>query len=414
MLRTQVRQGQSIEAGGLARKRVLLFYATAYLLFGAAGLRMAADYWETPFRLYIFGLLAVYLLLLSTERFLSNRWPAYHFVYYPLQVLVVLALSRAEPSYDYYGNLFLGLFLQTIWFAPKKWAPVWIGLFTVCIIGSEIVLFGLADGLPYVLTYVGGGFFISILAVSVDRAEQARAESQALLAELQVANRMLKEYADQVEELATVQERNRLARELHDSVTQTIFSMTLTAQSALILIDRDPGRVKEQLGHLKELSKSALAEMRGLIQQLHPRTVAEKGLAAALQELAAEKKEKDGLAVEVQVWCTEGAPPRLPAESEESLFRVIQEALNNVVKHAQTDSATVTLDLRASPASLTIEDRGTGFDPGRLGSAPGHLGLTSMEERVRALGGRLRIESRPGAGTRIRIEGLRLEEWEHA
>ena len=122
--------------------------------------------------------------------------------------------------------------------------------------------------------------------------KSAQAKSQALLIELQAAHHQLQEYASQVEELSAAQERNRLARELHDSVTQTIFSMTLTAQSALILVDRDPARVKEQLVHLQALAKNALAEMRSLIQQLRPRSLAEEGLAAALRRHAVERKKK--------------------------------------------------------------------------------------------------------------------------
>ena len=117
--------------------------------------------------------------------------------------------------------------------------------------------------------------------------------------------------------------------------------------------------------------------------------------------------------MEVKILSDEDPPPRLPIKVEECLFRVVQEALNNVVKHAQTDRATVTLDYRSDPARVLIEDQGAGFDA-RIKGVPGHYGLAGMEERVRSIGARLVIESQPGSGTCVRVEDLRKEELEHA
>ncbi|MBE0698744.1 MAG: sensor histidine kinase, partial [Anaerolineaceae bacterium] len=208
-------------------------------------------------------------------------------------------------------------------------------------------------------------------------------------------------------------ERNRLARELHDSVTQTIFSMTLTAQSTRILLDRDPTRVAAQLDHLQSLAQSALAEMRSLIQQ-RPRSIAEEGLVEALRRHAAERSAQDGLQVDLRITGNQ----RLPISTEEALFRIIQEALNNIAKHASTNNATVTLCLEKNPVWAAIDDQGIGFNPALIcqketvgGST--HLGLSGMAERVAALGGKLVIESNPGAGTHIRVENIQVEEKEH-
>jgi signal transduction histidine kinase len=235
-------------------------------------------------------------------------------------------------------------------------------------------------------------------------AENARQESQSLLGELQEAHRDLQAYAARVQELAAAEERNRLARELHDSVTQTIFSLTLTAESTRILLERDPTKAAAQLDRMQELAQSALAEMRSLISHLRPKTVAEEGLILALRRHVAERKKQDGLTVALDLEGYEEEGRRLPPEAEEALFRIVQEALNNVVKHAQTDQAGVRLRLREKTVSLLIEDQGVGFDPARASSGTSHLGLTSMRERVKALGGALRIESEPQAGTRIEVE----------
>jgi len=194
-------------------------------------------------------------------------------------------------------------------------------------------------------------------------AEAARQESQKLLTELQEAHRQLQAYAAQAEELAATKERNHLARELHDSVTQTIFSITLTAKSAGILLERDPAQAASQLEHLHELAQGALAEMRALIFELRPPAVEEEGLVSALRKHVAALKSRDGLTVELNV---EGEQ-RLSGDQERRLFRIVQEALNNVVKYAQTDKAMVTLTMENGRVWLLIEDEGIGFDPATTG-----------------------------------------------
>jgi signal transduction histidine kinase len=266
-------------------------------------------------------------------------------------------------------------------------------------------------GLPLVLINAVAYFFVGSYVAVIRQletarreAETARQESQTLLAELQETHRELQVYAAQAEELAAAEERNRLARELHDSVTQTIFSMTLTAESTRILLERDPTRVAAQLDRLLELAQSALAEMRSLISHLRPKTVAEEGLVHALRRHVAERGDRDGLTVALNLEGFEEADRRLSPETEEALFRIVQEALNNVVKHAHTDQAEIRLRLSDELASLLVEDFGVGFDPTHLRSGASHLGLTSMRERVKALGGRLEIESQAGVGTRITVE----------
>ena len=222
---------------------------------------------------------------------------------------------------------------------------------------------------------------------------------QARLEELQEAHIQLREYATQAGELAIVQERNRLARELHDSVTQTIFSMTLTTEAAHILLRRDPTQAASHLDRLQQLAQGALNEMRSLIQQLRLSPVQDQGLVMALRTHLGNLESTDGLKVEFQV---EGEG-RLPQEHEEGLFRITQEALNNVNKHAQTDRAAITLRIMSDRTSLLIEDKGVGFDTASQSPAGEGFGLTSMRERVEILGGDLEIRSSPGEGTTILV-----------
>ena len=227
----------------------------------------------------------------------------------------------------------------------------------------------LSVGLPLILVYASGYFFFGAFAIGTAQAETARRESQELLANLQDAHEQLREYAAQAEETAAAQERNRLALELHDSVTQAIFSMTLTADAARIQLDRDPKEVTAQLERLQDLARGALGEMRSLIQELRLTSVSGEGLVPALQQHLESLKNRTGLTVELRA---EGQE-RLPSDLEEALFRVIQEALNNVSKHAQTDRADVLIRMEPGEVSLLVEDLGKGFDPSRVGSSTNNI-----------------------------------------
>jgi signal transduction histidine kinase len=197
-----------------------------------------------------------------------------------------------------------------------------------------------------------------------------------------------------------IAERNRLARNLHDSVSQTVFSMTLTAEAARILFDRDVSRAVAELDKLQVLAKSALVEMRSLVFELRPTAVTEKGLILALRHHLVTLDRQHSLVVSLQV---EGEPQLTDLEAQR-LFRVIQEALNNVVKHARTDRASVALESRDGHVLARIEDDGQGFTPATVSSGGHGIGLSTMRERVEMMGGTLVIDSSPGAGTRVTVD----------
>ncbi|MEM7112495.1 MAG: GAF domain-containing sensor histidine kinase [Chloroflexota bacterium] len=204
---------------------------------------------------------------------------------------------------------------------------------------------------------------------------------------------------DRSRSLAIVEERNRLARELHDSVTQTIFSMTLASASARILLERDPSRVLARLDRLHDLAQGALKEIRSLIYQLRPVSVADAGFLPALAQHIDERQRRDGLQVTLHMV----GKGELPPDWEAALFRIVQEALNNVVKHAQTNEATISLNLKGDIVSLRIEDRGLGFTADPVNQQLMGLGLTSMRERAELIGGTLALQSAPSEGTMIEV-----------
>jgi len=200
-------------------------------------------------------------------------------------------------------------------------------------------------------------------------------------------------------ELSVVEERTRLARELHDSVSQTLFSMSLVADAAAALVERDPAKAKAQLEGLRDMARAATQEMRSLIFELRPADLDAEGLVATL------RKHVDVLrsvhAAEIDF--TENGYQSLEPAVEREIYRVAQEAIGNALKHAKAGRIRVELGLANGTANLTIADDGTGFDPDAPQARATRLGITSMEERAEAIGGRLRIESGP-KGTRVRLE----------
>ncbi len=197
--------------------------------------------------------------------------------------------------------------------------------------------------------------------------------------------------------LAVVDERNRLARELHDSVTQSLFSMSLIARALPDLLDRDTRRARERIDRLSELANGALAEMRSLIFELRPAALEQEGLAAAITKYAAAFESREGIKVQLNVV----RERRLPLDQEEALFRIAQEALNNVAKHAQATAVAVELDFDDGCTTLRVRDNGVGFDPNAQPAGRRGFGMTSMRERATLAGATLRVESAPGAGTEV-------------
>ena len=201
-------------------------------------------------------------------------------------------------------------------------------------------------------------------------------------------------------ELSIVEERNRLARELHDAVSQKLFGVVLTAESAATLLDRDPDAAREQLTRLGGLAREAQEELRALIDELRPPSLATEGLATALRKHVAVLRRVFGVDVGLRV----AGAPRLDPEAEGEVFRIAQEALQNAVRHSHAERVEVRLEADNGRVDLAVADDGIGFEAANPELRGRRLGLTSMEERARAVGGVLTIESEPGAGTTVRLE----------
>ena len=202
---------------------------------------------------------------------------------------------------------------------------------------------------------------------------------------------------------ATAEERTRLARELHDSLAQSLTAITLQLETADALLERTPERAQGKVREALRLTREALQETRGVVHDLRAGALQGRRLPQALRELGAAYSRN--YPVKVNVSCY-GVATRLTPHLEAGLFRVAQEALNNIVKHARARRAWVELDVTRDSVELSVKDDGRGFEPERLPelALTGEgFGLTGMRERAKLLGGTLRLETAPGRGTRVEV-----------
>jgi signal transduction histidine kinase len=209
-------------------------------------------------------------LLYSIEPWLSKRFLWYQHAYFPFQTAVVITISKTRPFLDFHTVLYFPLCIQVFRTFSRQVAMGWT-VFFVSLLGATLLIgMGLLEGLALILLDLATGTFLISYDFLYSRTQSDQAKSQRLLANLQSAHHTLQDYAAQAEDLAAARERNRLARELHDSVSQVIFSIALTSQSARLLLERDPTRVPGEIQRLQDMTSSALDQLRSLIAELHP------------------------------------------------------------------------------------------------------------------------------------------------
>lgn len=255
--------------GKAPRNRAI--YLVGYIIFGVVAFReltFEPGEWNP---LPAAALLAASLLLMTSDPWLFRRFPRYPYLYFPLQAGLIQALGLLPPYQDIWGVLYVFISVQAVYYLSLPAALAWGGFCAASTLLTLMATQGEVYGLGLGLSYLAGAALVVSYELLYGQAESARQESQALLAELQSAHQRLQAYAAQVETLAAAQERDRLAQALHDSVSQTLFGITLTAQAARLLLDKDPARVPGQLERLQEMTGSALGQMRSLIAQWRPR-----------------------------------------------------------------------------------------------------------------------------------------------
>lgn len=300
---------------------------------------------------------------------LYPRFPSIMLIY----LLLIIALAGIRGSYA----AFLAVLLSSLSF------HFFLAPLSNLVSFPEQPVDDLLD--PWVFLAVGitAGQVIAALRRSAERAR--RREQEVLL------------FTKQAQELTAFQERQRLARELHDSVSQTLYGINLGARTALEALESDPQEAIAPMQYVVALTEESLAEMRMLIFELRPESLATDGIVAALNRQITVLRTRNKLLVEAEL----GEEPTLPLEHKYALYRIAQEALHNVVKHAAASMVTLRLLRRDSELILEVYDDGKGFDT--AAPFPGHLGLQSIQERADQLGGTCTIESELARGTRLWI-----------
>lgn len=200
------------------------------------------------------------------------------------------------------------------------------------------------------------------------------------------------------DELARMEERNRLARDLHDTIKQQTYATRMQLSAAKNLIEANPKAATEHIEDALQLNRETQQELKLIIDELRPAALAGKGLAQALMEYTARWQEHTGIQVNTAIH----GERSLPLEIEQALYRVLQEALSNVARHAEADTVDLVLNLDTSAVTLTIADNGRGFEPEAVSSSS--FGLAGMQQRLNEVHGRLIIESAPEAGSKISAE----------
>jgi signal transduction histidine kinase len=241
-----------------------------YLAFAAVVARTLTLEEIRPLLTRYLGLEMLYVVLF-TALFLAPKLPGWLLhLYFVLQSALVLLILSLRPEFDFVVVLFVLLSYQASLFFIGRMRWIWVGGFVLLTAGSLIFYLGFLRGLALALTTMAAEIVIPAYLMVNEEAETARAKSQVMLGELEDSRQQLQLSADRAEELAAMQERNRLARELHDTVSQYLFSISLTTRSAQMLLKKDPARVPEQLVRLQEMTGNALSQLRALISQMRP------------------------------------------------------------------------------------------------------------------------------------------------
>jgi signal transduction histidine kinase len=278
---------------------------------------------------------------------------------------------------------------------PTRLAIAWIAVFVVGVGAFCIGRWGIPGGLVTTIVYAAGYSFLAVFVDALQRADAARRESQRLLDELREAHSTLQDYAVRVEELAVVEERSRLAREMHDTIGHRLTVASVQLEGAQRLIAHDPERAAQMVITVREQVREALAELRSTVAALRKPIEADLRLRSALQRLVDHFETATSLTVH---WIWPDELPPLPDAYRLALFRAAQEALTNIQRHAGATQVWLVLTTHDDAVTLLISDDGKGV---RLGAGQVGFGLRGLRERATQLGGEVHVEPRRGGGTQL-------------
>ncbi len=383
------------------RRHTLLFLMISYALWASVTLRWIMEFIEQahPLTALVSGILLGYGLLLGVEPLITHQSAWRGHIYLLIQLVLIIVALLLYFELDFFAILLMPLAGQATFIFPRRTAALWGVIFLAANLLGQIHQFGWPGGLPFMFLYAAGILFVVAFSLITLGANKSRRRSETLLSELQTAHKLLQSFAGQAEALAIAQERNRLARELHDSVAQTLYGLTLQAEAAARkLAAGQLDKVADDLTFFRDSAQHTLQETRLLIFELRPPILDEVGLMAALQTRLDAVESRSGLVYQLDF----AELDQLPSNLETGLYRITQEALNNILKHAQARQVTISLTQNGARIRLKIRDDGCGFDP--TAKRQKGYGLQSMRERAEQIGGTFILQSKPQDGTTIIVE----------
>jgi NarL family two-component system sensor histidine kinase YdfH len=394
------------EAADLARP----FFLVLYLVLGGGYVAalVADPSLRQPARLVLLTALVVGhgVLYWISEPYAGRRrwWPAY----FPVQIALIFGIGLMIPGHWLLIALTMALVGQAagaLWPELRLIAVIAV-ICCALLIVNLILAWGTEAAVQFLPVLALILAFVLVYVVLYGRQAQARQHAQDLLRELETTHRQLRTYAERVEELTISRERERMARELHDTLAQGLAGLILQLEAADGHLEQgDSAAAQVVVQQAMRRARTALDEARRAIQALRAATLEERSLVDALGREVEQFAERTGTRAVLDIGAR---PPEVSAETAQDILRIVQESLSNVARHAEADHVLVRLAGTAEVLHVLVRDDGVGFDPADAADRPGCLGLAGMRERAQHMGGSLTVESKQGRGTTVelRIGGI--------
>ena len=374
---------------------VVVVIAVLYVLalFTSADLR-------TPQRFIPFTFLIIVHAALHLASPRIARGPRDRVIYFLLQGAFAFVLPLVAQGAHIVMGLYMALVGEAVGFLRKSAVTAIIILIYFALAVSDLLLLSESNSLTtWALLALPTSVFVIVYVVLYDRQAQARTRAQALFTELETANRQLSEYAARVEDLTLANERQRMARELHDTLAQGLAGVILQLEAANNhLTNGRTDRAQTILQQAMTRARATLADARRAIDDLRAGQTVPGDLDEALSEQVAHFTDATGIPCALEI----ALPSELPDAVKEHTLRAVTEGLTNIARHAQAQHAWVNVRTANGDLIVELRDDGRGFDPAAI--PPGHYGLLGMRERARLASGGLEITSAPGAGTTLRLQ----------
>lgn len=381
-------------------RQLFLLNLTAYLTVAGAAVGGVLQLDRILLRWQVVILLALFIALQSRlpadPGTLARRRTANLIIAFQTGIVAYL-VGATGVGFSFLMLLFI-LSVNVALYNPLRYTFIWIAAFTVLTAWDLFQVGGWSGLAREIGLYLGGFLFFGFITNALSVARQAQAENERLLVEVQAMNVQLVEYARQVETLAALEERNRLAREVHDTLGHRLTSSSVQLEAAQRLVPKNPDKAAEMVGVAREQVRAALQELRQTVGRLRAPVELELSLPQALRRLVEDFQSATGLAVSLEL---ADVPGEINPAQRLVLYRAAQEALTNIQRHAGATQAWLSLTFDPDELRLEVRDNGVGLSDAEPGD--GGFGLRGLQERASAIGGQVRLAPDPSGGAVLTV-----------